>query len=49
MKEIFVNLTCINQTPVCGEHKSWHSEEESRYLLPYKNLKKIYHIQGILS
>jgi hypothetical protein len=23
MKEIFVNLTCINQTPVYSEHKSW--------------------------
>ena len=23
MKEIFVNLTCINQTPVYYEHKSW--------------------------
>jgi hypothetical protein len=21
--EIFVNLTCINQTPVYSEHKSW--------------------------
>jgi len=23
MQEIFVNLTCINQTPVYSEHKSW--------------------------
>ena len=23
MQEIFVNLTCINRTPVLSEHKSW--------------------------
>ena len=23
MKEIFVNLTCINRTPVYSEHKNW--------------------------
>ena len=23
MQKIFVNLTCINQTPVYFEHKSW--------------------------
>jgi hypothetical protein len=23
MKEIFVNLTCINQVPAYSEHKSW--------------------------
>jgi len=37
MKEIFVNLTCINQTPVCGEHKSWSCEvwfrQDSLYMV----------------